>query len=119
MATKALPLAPDGPPPVAYEPANILRNPSSRSGGPMPPPATAPASTTSARQPAAHSPRRPQLLAYRSLTWDCPRIALRLGCHFGPVYEDTDPIAGTTNIFGTHVSRAARIEPIAPEGSYV
>jgi class 3 adenylate cyclase len=43
-------------------------------------------------------------------------IALRLGGHFGPVYEDTDPILGTVNFFGAHVSRAARIEPITPEG---
>ncbi|PPR25453.1 MAG: hypothetical protein CFH40_00401 [Alphaproteobacteria bacterium MarineAlpha10_Bin3] len=43
-------------------------------------------------------------------------IALRLGGHFGPVYEDIDPIVGGTNFFGAHVSRAARIEPITPEG---
>jgi class 3 adenylate cyclase len=44
-------------------------------------------------------------------------LALRLGGHYGPVYEDTDPIVGATNYFGAHVSRAARIEPITPEGS--
>ncbi len=43
-------------------------------------------------------------------------ISLRLGGHFGPVYEDTDPIVGATNFFGAHVNRAARIEPITPEG---
>ena len=43
-------------------------------------------------------------------------ISLRLGGHFGPVYEDIDPIVGATNFFGAHVSRAARIEPITPEG---
>ena len=43
-------------------------------------------------------------------------IALRLGGHFGPVYEAIDPIVGATNFFGAHVSRAARIEPITPEG---
>ncbi len=43
-------------------------------------------------------------------------IALRLGVHFGPVYEAIDPIVGATNFFGAHVSRAARIEPITPEG---
>ena len=32
-------------------------------------------------------------------------------------FEDTDPIVGTTNYFGAHVSRAARVEPITPEGS--
>lgn len=44
-------------------------------------------------------------------------LALRLGGHYGPVYEATDPIVGSTNYFGAHVSRAARIEPITPEGS--
>lgn len=44
-------------------------------------------------------------------------IGLRLGGHFGPVYQDDDPIIGTKNFFGAHVSRAARIEPITPEGS--
>lgn len=44
-------------------------------------------------------------------------LALRLGGHYGPVYEDRDPIVGSTNYFGAHVSRAARIEPITPEGS--
>ena len=43
-------------------------------------------------------------------------IALRLGGHYGPVYESTDPIVGNTNFFGAHVSRAGRIEPITPEG---
>lgn len=44
-------------------------------------------------------------------------ISLRLGGHLGPVYESLDPIVGNTNFFGAHVSRAARIEPITPEGS--
>lgn len=43
-------------------------------------------------------------------------IALRLSGHFGPVYEGMDPILGKSNIFGAHISRAARIEPITPEG---
>lgn len=43
-------------------------------------------------------------------------LGFRLGGHFGPVYEDADPITGATNFFGAHVSRAARIEPITPEG---
>ena len=44
-------------------------------------------------------------------------ISLRLGGHYGPVYESADPIVGNSNFFGAHVSRAARIEPITPEGS--
>ncbi len=43
-------------------------------------------------------------------------MALRLGGHFGPVYEIDDPILHRRNYLGAHVSRAARIEPITPEG---
>lgn len=43
-------------------------------------------------------------------------LALRLGGHFGPVYEAVDPVLGLTNYFGTHVSRTARIEPVTPAG---
>lgn len=43
-------------------------------------------------------------------------LALRLGGHFGPVYETTDPVQGVTNYFGAHVSRTARIEPVTPPG---
>ena len=43
-------------------------------------------------------------------------LGLRLGMHFGPVYEAVDPILQRPNFFGYHVSRAARIEPITPEG---
>lgn len=46
-----------------------------------------------------------------------PSLALRLGGHFGPVYRARDPILETHNYFGVHVSRAARIEPVTPEGS--
>jgi adenylate cyclase len=41
---------------------------------------------------------------------------LRLGGHLGPVYELDDPITDRPNYYGAHVSRAARIEPITPEG---
>jgi class 3 adenylate cyclase len=43
-------------------------------------------------------------------------LALRLGGHFGPVFEATDPVLHVTNYFGTHVSRTARIEPVTPPG---
>lgn len=43
-------------------------------------------------------------------------FGLRLGMHYGPVYEQLDPVLGRPNYFGYHVSRAARVEPIAPEG---
>ena len=43
-------------------------------------------------------------------------LALRIGGHLGPVYGGRDPIMGRQNFFGAHVSRAARIEPVTPEG---
>lgn len=45
-----------------------------------------------------------------------PSLGLRLGFHHGPVYEAYDPILGRLNYFGFQVSRAARIEPVTPEG---
>ena len=43
-------------------------------------------------------------------------LGIRLGMHYGPVYEQPDPVLERTNVFGFHVSKAARIEPITPEG---
>lgn len=43
-------------------------------------------------------------------------MALRIGIHLGPVYAAPDPILLRENFFGAHVSRAARIEPVTPEG---
>ncbi len=43
-------------------------------------------------------------------------MALRIGIHLGPVYTARDPILMRDNFFGAHVSRAARIEPVTPEG---
>jgi len=43
-------------------------------------------------------------------------LNLRIALHAGPVYEFDDPITGSRNYIGTHVSRAARIEPITPPG---
>ena len=43
-------------------------------------------------------------------------LKLRLGGHVGPVYELEDPVTDRPNYYGAHVSRAARIEPITPEG---
>jgi class 3 adenylate cyclase/tetratricopeptide (TPR) repeat protein len=43
-------------------------------------------------------------------------MTLRIGLHVGPVYVTEDPIVERTNYVGTHVSRAARIEPITPPG---
>jgi class 3 adenylate cyclase len=41
---------------------------------------------------------------------------IRIALHAGPAYEFDDPITGKRTYGGTHVSRAARIEPITPRG---
>jgi class 3 adenylate cyclase len=46
-----------------------------------------------------------------------PHLNLRIGVHAGPVYDCTDPVTGRRNFIGAHVSRAARIEPVAPTGA--
>jgi class 3 adenylate cyclase len=43
-------------------------------------------------------------------------VSLRLGGHLGPVFETEDPLLRKLNFFGTHVSLAARIEPVTPPG---
>jgi len=45
-----------------------------------------------------------------------PYIAMRIGGHLGPAYAALDPVLLRQNYFGAHVSRAARIEPVTPEG---
>ncbi len=44
------------------------------------------------------------------------RPGVRIGLHTGPVFEGHDAIIGRKNYFGSHVSRAARIEPVAAPG---
>ena len=43
-------------------------------------------------------------------------INLRIALHAGPVYSCVDPVTEQPSYTGTHVSRAARIEPITPPG---
>ncbi len=43
-------------------------------------------------------------------------LNLRIALHAGPVFQCVDPISENQNFFGSHVSRAARIEPITPPG---
>jgi class 3 adenylate cyclase len=45
-----------------------------------------------------------------------PTLAMRIGGHLGPAYAANDPVLKRINYFGAHVSRAARIEPVTPEG---
>ena len=43
--------------------------------------------------------------------------SIRIAMHVGPVYEAFDPIIKSRNYFGSHVNRAARMEPITTPGS--
>ncbi len=43
--------------------------------------------------------------------------AIRIGMHTGPVFRAFDPLIRRDNYFGSHVIRAARIEPVAAAGS--
>lgn len=44
-------------------------------------------------------------------------LNIRIGLHTGPVFKANDPIIKKENYFGTHVNKAARIEPVAQPGS--
>ncbi len=43
-------------------------------------------------------------------------LNFRIALHAGPVYSCIDPLTRQLNYIGSHVSRAARIEPITPPG---
>lgn len=43
-------------------------------------------------------------------------LAMRLALHAGPVHLTEDPVTGLPKCCGTHVSRAARLEPKTPSG---
>ena len=43
-------------------------------------------------------------------------LNLRISLHAGPVYHCQDPVTGQEMYTGSHVSRAARIEPVTPPG---
>lgn len=43
-------------------------------------------------------------------------LTMRFALHVGPVHLTTDPITGLPKCCGTHVSRAARLEPKTPSG---
>jgi len=43
-------------------------------------------------------------------------LRLRLGGHFGPIYRGVDQLCEVETYYGSHVTRAARIEPVTPEG---
>jgi class 3 adenylate cyclase len=43
-------------------------------------------------------------------------LGLRIGMHGGPVYAVEDPISNHATLLGSHINRAARIEPITEGG---
>lgn len=45
------------------------------------------------------------------------QINVRLSIHYGPVYTGWDPVGLGKLYYGSHVSMAARIEPVTPPGS--
>lgn len=57
----------------------------------------------------------------RSTDWERMNLPaglnIRIGLHAGPVFYAKEPIINRTNYFGTHVIRAARIEPITSPGA--
>ena len=52
---------------------------------------------------------------WRALGFARP-LTMRFALHAGPVHLTTDPITGLPKCCGTHVSRAARLEPKTPQG---
>lgn len=43
-------------------------------------------------------------------------LTLRISLHAGPVFEAADPICGRKNFYGSHINRAARLEPVTVIG---
>ena len=52
---------------------------------------------------------------WRALGFARP-LTMRFALHAGPVHLTTDPVTGLPKCCGTHVSRAARLEPKTPPG---
>ncbi len=44
------------------------------------------------------------------------KLNIRIALHAGPVFQNTDPITGKPNFYGSHVNRAARMEPVTVPG---
>jgi class 3 adenylate cyclase len=60
--------------------------------------------------------RRLQAIDGRALgREDAP--TMRIGAHYGPVFEGWDPVLAHRTYYGRALSRAARIEPITPPGT--
>ena len=58
---------------------------------------------------------------FRSIDWtkhDFPdSIDIRVALHAGPVYVATDPLTKRPNGYGTHINKAARMEPVTLPGT--
>jgi class 3 adenylate cyclase len=55
----------------------------------------------------------------REIDWTriaLPPLMLRTGLHAGPLFAHRDPVTGQRCLWGRHVTRAARIEPVTPPG---
>lgn len=46
-----------------------------------------------------------------------PETGIRIGLHTGPVFRGRDPVLRRINVFGAHVTHAARIEPVTLPGT--
>jgi class 3 adenylate cyclase len=44
-------------------------------------------------------------------------LSVRIALHAGPVFEVVDPITRRLNVYGAHVNRTARMEPVTVPGS--
>jgi class 3 adenylate cyclase len=44
------------------------------------------------------------------------KLSLRIGLHCGPVHEAQNPLTERLDFYGSHVNRAARIEPVTTPG---
>ncbi len=54
------------------------------------------------------------VVAREALGW--PTLTARVGGHAGPVFDGHDHVTDEPTFYGTHVTRAARIEPRTPAG---
>jgi class 3 adenylate cyclase len=58
---------------------------------------------------------RAELVGWKDLGFG-ETTPVRIGIHAGPVFGGVDPIIGKKSYFGSHVTRAARIEPVTIPG---
>ena len=62
----------------------------------------------------------PRMSGLEFLEKHLSQLNIRIALHAGPVFETENPIAKDKkkkNYYGSHVNRAARIEPITPPGA--